>query len=283
MDYNKVYSIINSKINFISIISESIEYDCESLRTALLNSDYFVFEFDFKSGFKVLLDFLSKIKDEVEYSKCKIILTGMECINIDSVKSINSYISREFKHINVFFVFSYFDLNPKNISFIINETYPIALTDTDTDTDTDKNIGLDKYKKNIIKLINKNEPHSDMYLERIKNIHKGLYRALIYINENYNKDMLISDVAKHACVSSSHLSYLFRELLGTTFKKTLYMVRLNNAKKIILSNPSLTLTKVANDVGFYDLSHFSKVWKKSNNETIKKYKYDRKFLFSNEI
>ncbi|CAM3924231.1 helix-turn-helix domain-containing protein [Vibrio aquimaris] len=114
----------------------------------------------------------------------------------------------------------------------------------------------------------KNILSSEEDIEHLKKYHTSLYLAVSYIYKNLSNDITLEEVAKSAYVSPSHLSYLFRTKLNTKFKKVLFILRLNKAREIITHNPRVTLTNVAIQVGFYDLSHFGKIYRKYEGSNI---------------
>lgn len=85
--------------------------------------------------------------------------------------------------------------------------------------------------------------------------------ALSYIGENYREKLLLSDVAEKTYVSQWHLSKLLNKETGQTFSEILNGVRVEKAKEL-LKNPSLRIGDIAEEVGFVDLAHFSRVFKK---------------------
>lgn len=85
--------------------------------------------------------------------------------------------------------------------------------------------------------------------------------ALAYIEENYKEKLLLSDVAEKTYVSQWHLSKLLNKETGQTFSEILNGVRIEKAKEL-LKNSSLRIGDIAEDVGFVDLAHFSRVFKK---------------------
>lgn len=85
--------------------------------------------------------------------------------------------------------------------------------------------------------------------------------ALHYIQENYTKKLTLSDVAEKTYVSQWHLSKLLNRHTGQSFSEILNNVRVEQAKKL-LENPSLRIGDVADAVGFMDMAHFSRVFKK---------------------
>lgn len=85
--------------------------------------------------------------------------------------------------------------------------------------------------------------------------------ALSYIEENYKEKLLLSDVAEKTYVSQWHLSKLLNKETGQNFSEILNGVRIEKAKEL-LKNPSMRIGDIAEEVGFLDLAHFSRVFKK---------------------
>ncbi|WP_437949278.1 helix-turn-helix domain-containing protein [Sorangium sp. So ce296] len=92
-------------------------------------------------------------------------------------------------------------------------------------------------------------------------LHDGLGRALVYLSEHYAEPISLSQLARHARVSASHLTYLFKSSLGTSFKPFLGQVRIQRAKQL-LETSRQRITDVAITVGFADLSHFEKLFRR---------------------
>ena len=90
----------------------------------------------------------------------------------------------------------------------------------------------------------------------------ALKRALIYISQHYHRPLLLDEVAEQSFVSSSHLSYLFRIHLGLRFKAILTELRLRHAATLINHDPGRMITDISLEAGFFDLSHFEKVFRR---------------------
>jgi AraC-like DNA-binding protein len=91
--------------------------------------------------------------------------------------------------------------------------------------------------------------------------HPALDRAIPYLYDNYKKALSMDDLASHACVSPSHLSFLFKRYVGQSFKQTLLSLRIHEAMKLLINNPKRQVTHVCDDVGFSDLSFFVRKFK----------------------
>lgn len=85
--------------------------------------------------------------------------------------------------------------------------------------------------------------------------------ALEYIEENYKLKLKLADVAEKTYVSQWHLSKLLNKHTGQNFSEILNNIRIEKAKEL-LNDPSLRIGDVAEEVGFLDMAHFSRVFKK---------------------
>ena len=85
--------------------------------------------------------------------------------------------------------------------------------------------------------------------------------ALNYMEENYKEKILLSDVAEKTYVSQWHLSKLLNRYQGQNFSEILNGIRINKAKEL-LHDPALRIGDIADEVGFLDMAHFSRVFKK---------------------
>lgn len=85
--------------------------------------------------------------------------------------------------------------------------------------------------------------------------------ALRYIEEHYNQRISLSEVADKTYVSQWHLSKLLNGHTGKSFSELLNHVRIEKSKEL-LKNPSLRISDISEAVGFLDVAHFSRVFKK---------------------
>lgn len=86
--------------------------------------------------------------------------------------------------------------------------------------------------------------------------------AVAYIEEHYREKLKLSDVADQVYVSQWHLSKLMNRYLGQNFSEILNGIRIEKAKEL-LKDPSLRIGDIADEVGFLDMAHFSRVFKKT--------------------
>ena len=91
----------------------------------------------------------------------------------------------------------------------------------------------------------------------------GMKRALTYVAGNFDHDISLTQLAKQSFFSPSHLSFLFKKTLGTSFKGMLSVIRIEKAKQLLLEKPCDSVTEISLDAGFGDLSHFEKTFKRN--------------------
>ena len=86
--------------------------------------------------------------------------------------------------------------------------------------------------------------------------------AINYMREHYAEQHLsLSDVADHVYVSQWHLSKLLNRETEQSFFDLLAGIRIEKAKQL-LTDPARRIHEVAESVGYTDVAHFSKSFKK---------------------
>lgn len=83
---------------------------------------------------------------------------------------------------------------------------------------------------------------------------------IAFINSNYTRRLYLSEAAEHIHLHHTYVSALFKKHTGLTFSEYLTLYRLSAAKKLLLDTDG-KIDEIACKVGFYDLHHFSKVFK----------------------
>lgn len=95
--------------------------------------------------------------------------------------------------------------------------------------------------------------------------------ALKYMEENYSEKLKLQDVAEQVYVSQWHLSKLLNRYKGQSFSDILNNIRIDKAKEL-LKDPSLRIGDIADMVGFLDMAHFSRVFKKQTGISANEYR-----------
>lgn len=95
--------------------------------------------------------------------------------------------------------------------------------------------------------------------------------ALDYLDEHYAEKLTLSELAEKMYVSQWHLSKLLNGHTKKSFCDLLNEVRIREAKQL-LNDLSLRVGDVAVQVGFLDIAHFSRVFKKYTGMSANEYR-----------
>ncbi len=98
---------------------------------------------------------------------------------------------------------------------------------------------------------------------------KRVERSVEYIETKYYENTSIEEIAAMSSTCVANLERLFKSFCGVTPGVYRNTVRVNKAKALLLSG--LTVEETAVSVGFYDASHFSKIFKKIAGVTPREY------------
>ena len=85
--------------------------------------------------------------------------------------------------------------------------------------------------------------------------------ALDYMRNHCTEHISLSDVAEGVYVSQWHLSKLINKHTNQSFFDLLGSMRIEKAKQL-LQDPAMRIHEVAEQVGYSDVAHFSKSFKK---------------------
>ena len=94
-----------------------------------------------------------------------------------------------------------------------------------------------------------------------------------YLQEHLAQEMSLSVLAEEFHLNPQYISQLFKNEIGVNFLAYLTNIRMEKAKKLLLSTP-LSITEVAEQSGYGDYRVFTKVFKKSEGITPSQYRRD---------
>jgi AraC-like DNA-binding protein len=92
-----------------------------------------------------------------------------------------------------------------------------------------------------------------------------------FINENYQEDISLGEVAKACNTSVFYFCKLFKKHTAVNFTEYLSNVRIEKAKNLLI-NRALTVSEIGYEVGFQSLTHFNRIFKKMLDEPPTKYR-----------
>jgi len=98
-----------------------------------------------------------------------------------------------------------------------------------------------------------------------------VHAAIDYIHDNYHTDITLSQVAEHLFITPPYLSKLFSTQMHESFSQYLLSYRIKIAKEL-LQDTHCKIYEVAARVGYTDIAHFSKLFKRVTGQTPKQYR-----------
>ncbi len=118
----------------------------------------------------------------------------------------------------------------------------------------------------------KDSSESDEMKEKVDTASSFIVKnAIKYIEEHYTERLTLLEVAEQTYVSQWHLSKLLNKDTGHSFSNLLNMTRIKKAQEL-LGDQSLRIGEIAEMVGFLDMAHFSRVFKKITGVSANEYR-----------
>ena len=87
-------------------------------------------------------------------------------------------------------------------------------------------------------------------------------RIINYLNENFEEKISLDQIAHNMYLSPVYISKIFKEETGDSPINYLIKIRLEKARDILMSGDGGSIKNIANSVGYDDVYHFSKLFKK---------------------
>jgi len=116
------------------------------------------------------------------------------------------------------------------------------------------------------------EESLNLVIEEIKLMDlKPILTAKQYIQQNYMKYITLKEVSRLVGFNDSYFSFLFKKQCGKSFSEYLSEVRMNKAKEL-LKETNLIIAEICQRVGYSDLKHFTKNFKKLTGLTPNEYR-----------
>jgi AraC family transcriptional regulator len=95
---------------------------------------------------------------------------------------------------------------------------------------------------------------------------QSLRRACEYVHAHFGSNLTLAQVARAAGVHPVYLGQAFRQEFGETLGEYLNRIRVRAAAEC-LANSDLPLSTIALDLGFYDQSHFTRIFRQLTGAT----------------
>jgi AraC-like DNA-binding protein/mannose-6-phosphate isomerase-like protein (cupin superfamily) len=92
-----------------------------------------------------------------------------------------------------------------------------------------------------------------------------------YISQNYDKEITLDKLSKEFFLSSSYISRSFKRINGCNISEYIQILRISEAQKLLISTNEKVFD-IAYRVGFKEIAHFNKTFKKFTNISPLKYR-----------
>lgn len=100
---------------------------------------------------------------------------------------------------------------------------------------------------------------------------RRIEKVFEYLSQNYNKPITLADVAKIANMPEVSFSRFIKKRTGKTFIDSLNEIRLGHASRMLIDTTN-TISEIAYNCGFNNISNFNRVFKKKKNITPKDFR-----------
>jgi AraC-like DNA-binding protein len=105
-------------------------------------------------------------------------------------------------------------------------------------------------------------------------------KAFEYMNQNFQKNITLSEISKQVNMTDVSFSRFFKTKTGKTFIDSLLELRLGNASRLLIDT-SQSISEIAFNCGFNNISNFNRLFKKKKNCTPKEFREN--YSYGNRI
>lgn len=106
---------------------------------------------------------------------------------------------------------------------------------------------------------------------RYFDINPKIRAAQEYINNNYNWNITLNNVAENVGINASYLRHLFKAETQVSFKEYVTCLRLSQARAMLLSSQK-SINHIIEEVGYTNISQFYRIFKQHYNMTPAQYR-----------
>ncbi len=110
-----------------------------------------------------------------------------------------------------------------------------------------------------------------IFQSRQQEAHLPFHEISDYLYRNTHRQVTLKELADHFHYNYSYLSSLFPQVTEMNFTDYMNELRIKRAKDL-LKQVDVTISEVAESIGFTDISYFSKVFKKRTGQTPSQYR-----------
>ena len=253
-----IYATIGTTVNSYSLICDSYRAAVDVTRSRLLQYEH--------NTVLTTQDIGSDTENQILYlpdNESRIITAVASCHTEILNEIINEVFCSNYVHSREAFA----QLVIMLYSTIQKILYNLNLTEKDIFSD-DTSVYLDlKSCKNLSALKTTTISHLNTIMSYVANKKNTLLtqrssQMVEFVNENYTKDISLSDLAEYMNMTQGYASTIFKQETGTNFKEYLSQLRLKKATELMQQNPNMLLKDIAVAVGYNNTRALSRLLKK---------------------
>jgi AraC-like DNA-binding protein len=112
---------------------------------------------------------------------------------------------------------------------------------------------------------------SPLYYEVFPTLgNKRIEKIIAFINNNYTRDIRLSEIASMAAMNPSAFCRYFKENTGKTYVQYVMDMRIGYACKLLALN-KMNVSQISDECGFDSISNFNRTFKQATQYTPKQY------------
>jgi AraC-like DNA-binding protein len=115
------------------------------------------------------------------------------------------------------------------------------------------------------------EKHDALPAEHLSPLHRKISEIVQHINHNYAKPVTLTGISEQFFISPYYLSRAFKEITGFTFIEYVNVTRIKHAQQLLMETGD-KIIEIASQVGFENIAHFGRTFKKLTKLTPLEYR-----------
>ena len=100
---------------------------------------------------------------------------------------------------------------------------------------------------------------------------KNINDIIDFINERYSDNLTLNEIARQSELNPSYLSRAFREATGMALFEYINRIRIHKSC-MLLKQTSMSIIEIAYSVGYNNISHFNRYFRKTMRMSPRQYK-----------
>lgn len=105
-------------------------------------------------------------------------------------------------------------------------------------------------------------------------VHQKVHDIAMYLQNNSRENMSLDEIAERFYMSKSYLTRIFRNVTGFSVVEYNRYIKVKRAQELLMDT-SMSITDIAEQTGFGNITYFEKVFKQTTGQTPVKFRRER--------